>query len=662
MAIRSVMLTARSRTAEAPSDRVDPTENAQHRARHKSRTSIAVIAGVLAVFAPHASAQTSDNDDSSPCRIDPSQKVMEFEVDSRLKLRPTGPLKAGEQNEIPLTLEGPPISCLWVDGKEQASVRRHADGSPYVVITPTRLGTTPLGIMTFFTDGGFSQRQEEVKIVPSDRAPAALILHSSGSPDRDTDVLSLGLKDDRWNRDSAYWEHLFPVAYYLNTKKPVEVTPDYLQFSVKQSKEKPVIEVSQDGGIKPLRVGDALLGILFGQTRRETCIQVRSNVWAGDNSRCDQLRPPQPAAPLETVWTVNPDGLRSEISDSEFFVSRLSITPLSHAVEVAQPFRIPLRISGGKIRQFGFEQKRAGSNPSIAFNNVVPDRTHVVTNSELEDGHLLDGPGDSKIFELIPVELGEETVRIFARFEDGGFDERFFHLHVEPTEKDLERINVNYFDFPSGHKHLVVGLKYRQLSNDVIVHDLEHVKVTVTPPNIIRFDSDGTPHELNNGTAVVSVRFGAVQGKTTAHVEKGVESPLAFDPGMPQHGKIVGNEASAARRAGLPLIRVVSLSDMQGVDFGPYLVTLNKTLETTWKGLYGPNSDGPSCTTGTTTLRFKILPNGYLMNGGIFLETPSGSTVLDRTAWGTVCNARYKRLPDAFNKPYLEVRAVFSCD
>jgi hypothetical protein len=153
-----------------------------------------------------------------------------------------------------------------------------------------------------------------------------------------------------------------------------------------------------------------------------------------------------------------------------------------------------------------------------------------------------------------------------------------------------------------------------------------------------------------------------VEGKTTVRVEKGVESLLAFDPGIPQHGKIVENEANAARRSGLPLIRVVSLSDMQGVDFGPYLVTLNKTLETEWKGLYGPNSSGTPCPTGATTLRFKILPNGYLMNGGIFLETPSGSIALDRTAWSTIGNSRYQRLPDAFHRPYLEVRAVFSCD
>jgi len=195
---------------------------------------------------------------------------MAFEADARLKLRPAGPLKAGEQNEIPLALEGPPISCITVDMTESSAVSRHADGSPYIVYTPTRLGSVEIVLMAFFSDGGFSITKAEMQVVPSDRVPAALIIQAGGSPERDTDSLSLDLNDNRKNQDPAYWEHLYPAAYYLNTKKPVEITPDYLQFSVKQSREKPVIEVSPDGGIKPLRVGDALMGISFGKTTSET--------------------------------------------------------------------------------------------------------------------------------------------------------------------------------------------------------------------------------------------------------------------------------------------------------------------------------------------------------------------------------------------------------
>jgi hypothetical protein len=434
----------------------------------------------------------------------------------------------------------------------------------------------------------------------------------------------------------------------VNAKKPVEITPDYLQFSVKQSREEPVVELSQDGGIKALRAGDALLGVTFGKITREICIQVRAHMWAAEGSRCEQLRSPRPSAPLNTVWTINPDGLRSSISSPEFVVSRLSIEPPNHPVELAHPIRIPVTISGGKIRQISFEQKRAGSTPTISSNAVVPASKEGLTNADLKDGHFLEGPGGSKIFELIPVELGEETVRIVAQFEDGGFDERFVHLQAEPTERDLDRINVEYFDWPPGHPHLKVGLKYRQISNDVNVYGIDRVKFSVTPPNIVRFDSDGTAHELQNGTAMVSVQLGAIRGSKAVHVDlsKSSSGNLAV---------VTGEAASDDGQEGYPLIRITGLSDTQGVDFGPYLAASKRIMKAKWVQIAGALRYPP----GEVTIRFRILPSGYLVNGGIFLDGRSGSTPLDRAAWGAVTSSRFKPLPREFHGS-LELRAVFS--
>jgi hypothetical protein len=351
----------------------------------------------------------------------------------------------------------------------------------------------------------------DVDVVPSDRAPAAFILQLGGSPDRDTDLLRIALNDRRWSQTPTQWERLYAAAYYLGSKKPVEVDPAHLRYTIKQPKGKPVIEVSADGGIRPLRIGDALFSVTFGQLTREMCIQVRADVLWGDNSRCDALRTAQAASPLTTVWTVSPDGLQSGITDRGFFVSRLSVTPPSHPIEVAQAIEIPVGVSGGKIQRITYEQKRAGSNSSISFNALVPHTTHV-TNSDLQDGHFLEGPGDSKVLRLIPVEVGEETIRISAQFEDGGFDERFFHLRTTLTERDLERIDVKWVDYPPGNPHLVVGFKYRQLESAIIVHSLAGLQVSVTPPGVLRFDADGKAHVTGAGTATVHVRYGAVQG------------------------------------------------------------------------------------------------------------------------------------------------------
>lgn len=58
-------------------------------------------------------------------------------------------------------------------------------------------------------------------------------------------------------------------------------------------------------------------------------------------------------------------------------------------------------------------------------------------------------------------------------------------------------------------------------------------------------------------------------------------------------------------------------------------------------------------------IRFKILPNGRLMDGSVVLEERSGDIDFDRAAWGAVTGSSYPPLPDGFGGPYMELRAVF---
>jgi hypothetical protein len=58
-------------------------------------------------------------------------------------------------------------------------------------------------------------------------------------------------------------------------------------------------------------------------------------------------------------------------------------------------------------------------------------------------------------------------------------------------------------------------------------------------------------------------------------------------------------------------------------------------------------------------IRFKVLPNGRLMDGSLQLEGRSGDTALDRAAWGALTGSNYPPLPRDFHGPYLELRAYF---
>ncbi|MDE3186143.1 MAG: energy transducer TonB [Acidobacteriota bacterium] len=101
------------------------------------------------------------------------------------------------------------------------------------------------------------------------------------------------------------------------------------------------------------------------------------------------------------------------------------------------------------------------------------------------------------------------------------------------------------------------------------------------------------------------------------------------------------------------------LSDTQGVDFTSWLQRWHWETEHTWDPLIPDEVNPPILKSGAVVIRFKVLPNGRLMDGSMVLEGRSGDTGLDRAAWGALTGSNYPPLPRAFHGPYLELRAVF---
>lgn len=104
---------------------------------------------------------------------------------------------------------------------------------------------------------------------------------------------------------------------------------------------------------------------------------------------------------------------------------------------------------------------------------------------------------------------------------------------------------------------------------------------------------------------------------------------------------------------------VTILSDQQGVDFNPWLRRWYFETEHTWDPLIPDEVNPPILKQGQCMIRFKILPNGRIMEGSMVLEGRSGDTALDRAAWGALTGSNYPPLPREFHGPYIELRAVF---
>jgi hypothetical protein len=114
-----------------------------------------------------------------------------------------------------------------------------------------------------------------------------------------------------------------------------------------------------------------------------------------------------------------------------------------------------------------------------------------------------------------------------------------------------------------------------------------------------------------------------------------------------------------ARHPGAGTGGVEVLSDRQGVDFNPWLERWHWETEHTWDPLIPDEVNPPILKSGMVAIRFKVLPNGRLMDGSVVLEGRSGDTALDRAAWGALVGSNYPPLPREFHGPYLELRAYF---
>jgi len=101
------------------------------------------------------------------------------------------------------------------------------------------------------------------------------------------------------------------------------------------------------------------------------------------------------------------------------------------------------------------------------------------------------------------------------------------------------------------------------------------------------------------------------------------------------------------------------LSDTQGVDFNSWIQKWHYETMRTWDPLIPDEVNAPILKKGQVLIRFKVLPNGRLMENSVSMEGRSGDVALDRAAWGALTGSNYPPLPKDFHGPFLELRALF---
>jgi TonB family protein len=100
------------------------------------------------------------------------------------------------------------------------------------------------------------------------------------------------------------------------------------------------------------------------------------------------------------------------------------------------------------------------------------------------------------------------------------------------------------------------------------------------------------------------------------------------------------------------------LSDMQGVDFGPYIRRILSDIKRTWIPLIPEEARPPLNKQGETLIRFTILPDGRI--AAMNLDGSSQDTAIDRACWGAITGVgQFPPLPANFKGPNLELRIDF---
>ena len=100
------------------------------------------------------------------------------------------------------------------------------------------------------------------------------------------------------------------------------------------------------------------------------------------------------------------------------------------------------------------------------------------------------------------------------------------------------------------------------------------------------------------------------------------------------------------------------LSDMQGVDFGPYLKQLKRLIIASWYPLIPEECEPPLNKDGQTLIRFTIQPNGVV--SAMHLDGSTHDIAIDKAAWGGITGVgQFPPLPKEFHGDNLQLRITF---
>lgn len=301
---------------------------------------------------------------------------------------------------------------------------------------------------------------------------------------------------------------------------------------------------------------------------------------------------------------------------------------------------------------------------------------------------------DYDTHELLQLISDLEDERRWARLREGIWIAILFHLFllsaltwipkyvfkvpqvIDPIDAIRNRKDLQYLDLPpDALRHLQPKAAVKPVPEKPAAIDKKTLEAMNRPPAppapepapqpAAPTQPQPTPPPSNQQSQIEAPRPAAVPARPNfalgpmnpADQLRDAMKGASRNPGQGGAGSLGPGGLSMHPGAGTGGIEV--LSDTQGVDFRGWLQRWHHETERTWDPLIPDEVNPPILKSGMVAIRFKVLPNGRLMDGGMVLEGRSGDVALDRAAWGALTGSNYPPLPRDFHGPYLELRAYF---
>jgi outer membrane biosynthesis protein TonB len=350
-------------------------------------------------------------------------------------------------------------------------------------------------------------------------------------------------------------------------------------------------------------------------------------------------------------------------------------------------------------------KKPAREAPAVASQPIEPDNTNPVIGAPVQSDPVPDvemrqpefAPAvvrgsrwlDYDTHELLQLISDLEDERRWARFREGIWLAILFHLAllsavtwipkyvfnvpqvIDPIDAIKQRKDLTYLDMPpDALRELPPKVVVKPVPEKPPVIDkqtLEEMNKPAPPPPVPEPTLQPPPEpvqpqpnpqfEAPRPLAVPARPNFAMNSLNPADQLREDMMGASRNPG--QGAGNLPSDGEMTRHPGAGAGGVQILSDTQGVDFNSWLQRWHHETERTWDPLIPDEVNPPINRAGVVVIRFKVLPNGRLMEGGMVLEGRSGDVALDRAAWGALVGSNYPPLPKGFHGPYLELRASF---